>query len=644
MSYFKSLRFKLMLLPTVPLVIVAVLFITIAMVTANIQVNKNSVVASEVAERTIVATINEWTEDTLSLAIIITATPTDQFAQAMKEHDTNKVIELSQEVFEESGHYGMTFTDMNGDVVARIQNPEKFGDNITASLACTDALEGKSVSYVYPTLNNGFSIAAGVPVRDTNGEQIGTLVFIRRLDDHATIERLKSYAGAEIILYKDDTALVSTIEDEGAYDEIIVEDEWAILEQGESVVREGRIFGGDKNNVRIVPILGKDDVTVGAIKLIQTPVDSGWINRLWIIVFFASAIVFTPIVSYNVRKIIYPIRALSRQAQVLATGNVSTDITITRKDELGILQKSMQDLTESLRQTSVLMEGISQGDFSGEHTPLSADDVLGKSIIEMLDGNNTMLREIQQAAQLVAEDSSLIASGAQTLAAGSTEQAATVEELTAAISEVREQAENAAKFSEDANIEVQKVGELMRETNEAMSAMATAMAQIKEKSSQISKVIKVIDDIAFSTNILALNAAVEAARAGIHGKGFAVVADEVRTLAAKSAEAASETAVLIEDSFNSIDVGADMAEKVSFSMDQTASIALASAKTMEMVTNVCMQANVAVTEISSGIEQIAKVIQANTATADQSAISSQEMRNQGSALMRIVKQYNLKDE
>ena len=642
MSYLKSLRFKLMLLPTVPLVIVALAFIAIAMVTANIQVSKNTVVASAVAEQTILETIREWTEETLNIGKIITDQPTDQFIQAMKERNTRKVIELSQTVFDVSGHYGMTFTDMKGDVIARVQNPEKYGDNITASLAAADALKGQSVAYVYPTLNNGFSIAAGIPVKD-GASQIGTLVFIRRLDDKAILELLKSNTGSEIVLYHENNALMSTIEDSKAYDDVINEEDWATLQRGESVVKETGIFSSERNTVRLIPIAGKDGVIVGAIKLIQTPVDSHWIGTLWLLVFVIFAVVFTPFVSYNVRKIIWPIRALSKQAQILSTGNVSSDIAITRTDELGVLQKSMQDLTNSLRQTSSLMEGIAQGDFSREHTPLSEDDVLGKSIVKMLQGNNSMLKEIQHAAQLVADDALLIASGAQTLAAGSTEQAATVEELTASISEVSEQAEQAARFSESANNEVQKVGELMRENNDAMNAMAMAMAQIKEKSGEISKVIKVIEDIAFSTNILALNAAVEAARAGVHGKGFAVVADEVRALAAKSAEAAKETAVLIEDSYNSINIGADMAEKVSLSMDQTASIALESAKTMETVTNVCRQANVSVTEIDTGIKQIARVVQANTATADQSALSSQEMSKQGAALMGIVKQYNIKD-
>ena len=642
MTYLKSLRFKLMLLPTVPLVIVALAFIVIAMITANIQVSKNTVVASEVAEQTILETIREWTEVTLSLGKIITDKPSEQFVQAMKEKDTTTVIKLSESVFKESGHYGMTYTDMKGDVVARVQNPEKYGDNITASLAAADALNGEAVAYVYPTLNNGFSIAAGIPVKD-NGSQIGALVFIRRLDDKAILDLLKSNTGSEIVLYHENNALMSTIEESGAYEEVINEEDWATLQRGESVVQETGIFDSERNTIRLIPIAGKDGVIVGAIKLIQTPVDSHWISILWLVVFVLFAAVFTPFVSYNVKKIIRPIRALSEQAQILSTGNVSSDIDITRTDELGVLQKSMQDLTNSLRQTSLLMEGIAQGDFSREHTPLSEDDVLGKSIVKMLHGNNSMLQEIQHAAQLVADDSLLIASGAQALAAGSTEQAATVEELTASISEVSDKAEQAARFSEDANNEVQKVGELMRETNDAMNAMATAMTQIKDKSSEISKVIKVIDDIAFSTNILALNAAVEAARAGVHGKGFAVVADEVRALAAKSAEAAKETAVLIEDSYNSINVGADMTERVSQSMDQTASIALESAKRMETVTNVCRQANVAVTEIDKGIKQIAKVVQANTATADQSALSSQEMSKQGSALMGIVKQYNLRD-
>ena len=641
MSYVKSIRFKLMLLVAVPLAVLAVAYIIIAMVSSNIQIDRNSAASAVASEHTILETISSWSETNLNYAQIIADQPSPDFIDALKQKNRNKIIELTKDVFEHSGNDAMTFADMNGDAIVRLQDPEKYGDNITASIAAADALKGKSVNYIYSTMNNGFSIAAGVPIVDESGTQVAIMVFIKRLDTETNIQSLKRFTGSDVVVYKEDTAVISSFEND-SFSAPLDQATWETLQQGDSV-DEVMNLNGEKKFVRYIPLNSGNGEVVGAIKTILTHEDRGWITFLWIIVFFISALSFFPLISRNIVKIVMPIRELSKQAQTLATGDVSTDIKITRTDELGILQTSMQNLTVSLRNTSLLMEEIAEGDFSGKHTPLSDKDLLGQSIVKVLDKNNIMLREIQEAARQVASDSASIAGGAQMLAAGSTEQAATIEELSAAIAQVQDQTNHGAKISEETNTDVKQVGALMQETNASMTMLKDAMYQVNSASTEIAKVIKVIDDIAFRTNILALNAAVEAARAGVQGKGFAVVADEVRNLAAKSAEAARETATLIEDAIVAFQKGVPVSEQVSESMDQTSIIAASSAKSMEAVTNVCMQSNVAVTQISEGINQISRVVQANTATADQSALSSEQLSNQSSMLMGIVEQYKLRD-
>ncbi len=180
--------------------------------------------------------------------------------------------------------------------------------------------------------------------------------------------------------------------------------------------------------------------------------------------------------------------------------------------------------------------------------------------------------------------------------------------------------------------------------SQQMKSMIDAVKQINESSLSISKVIKVIDDIAFQTNILALNAAVEAARAGQHGKGFAVVAEEVRNLAKKSSDSARDTGVLISNSMEKTELGVKIADETYAALAEIVSGIEESNQIVVEIARSSEKQSDTISLINTEINQVAQVVQQNSATAEQSAAASEEMSSQAEVLEKLVLQFELADD
>lgn len=303
------------------------------------------------------------------------------------------------------------------------------------------------------------------------------------------------------------------------------------------------------------------------------------------------------------RLISKPINQIVEMAGKAAEGDLDVELTVSSKDEIGRLAAAFNHMTHNI---------------------------------------NEVLVNISASADQVTSGSTQVAETGMVLSQGATEQASTIEELTASLEEISSQTNQNAENAESANKLATDARKDAVIGNDQMKEMLNAMHDINESSNNISKIIKVIDEIAFQTNILALNAAVEAARAGQHGKGFAVVAEEVRNLAARSANAAKETTELIEGSIHKVEDGTRIANETAGALNQIVDVVTEVTEIVSQIARASHEQAIGISQITEGVTQVSQVTQTNSATSEESAAASEELSSQAELLKEQVSRFNLK--
>lgn len=358
----------------------------------------------------------------------------------------------------------------------------------------------------------------------------------------------------------------------------------------------------------------------------------------------AICIVFAVLI---VRSIKRPTAMMNTALKEMANGNIDQHIDYTANDELGEMSVSLNSAFDTLNryiaEISNILHEISTGNLTvrAKENYLGNFALIGESLEGIIKSFNETFGGIDQSANQVAIGSQEVSSGAQALAQGATEQSSAVQQLSASINEIATQVQTTNDNTKKVNDIVRLTAQEVQQCNEHMEEMLTSMDGIAKGSEEIAKIIKVIDDISFQTNILALNAAVEAARAGEAGKGFAVVADEVRNLATKSAEAAKETAALIEGSTKSVEQGSKTAQETAESLDKIVENAAKISDFVQEIASASDEQAVAITQVNQGVEQISTVVQTNSATAEESAASSEELSGQADMLKQMLAKFVL---
>ena len=351
-----------------------------------------------------------------------------------------------------------------------------------------------------------------------------------------------------------------------------------------------------------------------------------------------------------IRLIKTPISEIENAAIKMAEGDLDVKISYTSKDELGVLAAQVGRLIHKLQliieDENRFLAKMAEGDFTVDSTCEGAYTggfypllVSFRGIADKL--NDTML-QISKSSSQVAGGAEQVSNGAQALAQGATEQASSVQELAATIDEISNRVNQNADSARQASKAADSVSVKMNVSKEKMQQMTHAMGDISSCSSEISKIMKIIEDIAFQTNILALNAAVEAARAGAAGKGFAVVADEVRNLANKSTEASENIAALIENSLQAIENGTQIADDTAQSLIQAVNDVNEMAGIIEQISEASSDQADSIAQLTVGIDQISNVVQTNSATAEESAAASEELSSQSQLMKSLVGRFQLK--
>ncbi len=346
----------------------------------------------------------------------------------------------------------------------------------------------------------------------------------------------------------------------------------------------------------------------------------------------------------NVSK---PIEESNKVLAQLAQGDFNVEISRNYKGSFAAMMGSLDTMVSAIgsyiSEITEILDAIATGDLTNSinREYVGQFSHIKNSINKIAKTLRNTIASIKASSDNVNVGSRQISETAMDLANGASNQASAVEELNASITIINEQTQQNADQAKKANDFSKQSITSAKTGNEEMAKMLSSMDDIKEASHNISKIIKVIDDIAFQTNLLALNAAVEAARAGQHGVGFSVVAEEVRSLAGRSQQAAKDTSVLIEDIISKINDGTETAKLTADSLRKIVDDTNAVSSIIDEIYQETANQTESIAQITVGINQISEVVQMNSSTSEESAAAAQELNSQSEVLANMVANFTV---
>ena len=410
------------------------------------------------------------------------------------------------------------------------------------------------------------------------------------------------------------------------------------------------IYKGVKRLVAFTPIEGQEGwyiaITMPVSQVMSTMYQEIIISIILGIILLIAALIISTLFSNAITN---PVIKATKRIELLAKGDLQTDVVVTNgKDEISRLSNALSNTISELRMyindISNVLTNLSNKNFNIDSTVNYTGDFnpIKESLENILLSMNEMFKNIIQTSMQVNSASSELSIGAKNLAENSTEQASTVERLTDALGNISNQIHVNAENSISAASLSQETNDKTTEVNNKVGQLIASMKDIDDSSNEILKINKVMNDIAFQTNILALNAAVEASRAGEAGKGFAVVANEVRSLAVKSASAAENATELIQRSLDSVKKGMVITNETAESIDDIVDKVNQVNSLIDNIAEATNEQSKLISNINNGMMEISSVTQTNSATAEESAAASEELKRQAEYLKIMMEQFKIK--
>lgn len=422
--------------------------------------------------------------------------------------------------------------------------------------------------------------------------------------------------------------------------------------RGETGFGEYQYEDGNHYTQSYAPIPGTDGwsfaVTIDMAEFLHPAQIGGLIQLIAVVILLIVGSLIAVVVGRSMGS---PIARCADRLHQLSEGDLHSETPAVKgQDEVRVLSDSIARMVDGLAHmiddVSNVLTQMAQGDLvTLEQTAdYPGDFEQLKTQIEIIHRQfGETIGSIVRAAQQVAIGAEQVAAASGELASGSTHQAETIRLLTTQVSDLTVQIETTAKDAQDANDSSRMAQGMLTDGITYMNKLVESVQEIEQNADEIFKILKAIDDIAFQTNILSLNAAVEAARAGTAGKGFAVVADEVRNLAAKSAESAKSSALLINRSVEATHRGAELAKQTAQALQKVMSGAGEVAEYIDHISEEAQRQAQSIQDINTNIVQISDVVQSNSSASEQSAEAAEELSGQAEFMKTLVGKFRLEN-